>query len=284
MESTQAILDSITNRDLALAFWLVVLLAWSASKPSVRASLRALIEAITRRQILVAFGLAAATAAGISYMLSLAGLWSLSQLKGTLIWFLVACIPSMMDIPKLSEDFGAFRKAALKNFELSVLVDFYINLFHAPLLVELIVLPVATTLTAMLVLAEHKEDLKPAIRPITNALVTIGVLWLMFQTYKLFTSFTEIREINTLRDFALPLLLNLLFLPALVLYAVYAAYDSVFARIKFVVKEPSLRTFTKLALVLRCRLNYMRLHRWFRLAWKTELTDRKKVWQSIGGA
>ena len=154
---------------------------------------------------------------------SLVDLWTLSQLKGTVIWFLVACIPSMMDIPKLSEDFGLFRKVALKNFELSVLVDFYINLFHAPILVEMIVLPVATSLTAMLVVADNKEELKPAVRPITNALATIGLLWFFFQTYKLFTSFTEILELNTLRDFALPLLLNLAFIPALILYAIYAA-------------------------------------------------------------
>ena len=280
----QAIVDSITNRDIALCFWLLVLFAWSISKPAIRGSLASLWNAFARRQILVAFGLAAATTAGLAYLLSIAGLWTLSQLKGTVIWFLVACVPSMMDIPKLSEDFGLFRKAALKNFELSVLVDFYINLFHAPLLVEIIVLPVATTLTAMLVLAENKEELKPAIRPITNALVTIGVLWFLFQTYKLFTSFAELRDLNTIRDFALPLLLNLAFLPVLVLYAVYAAYDSVFARVKYVVKEPSLRPFTRFALLLRCRWNYMRLRRWFRLAWQVELTDRKKIWQSIGGA
>lgn len=280
----QAIVDSITNRDIALCSWLLALLGWCISKLAIRDSLASLWSAFTRLQILVAFGLAAATTAGLAYLLSLAGLWTLSQLKGTVIWFLVACIPSMMDIPKLSEDFGAFRKAALKNFELSVLVDFYINLFHAPLLVELVFLPVATTLTAMLVVAENKEDLKQAIHPITNALVTIGVLWFLFQTYKLFTSFSEIRDLNTIRDFALPLLLNIAFFPALILYAVYAAYDSVFARVQFVVKDPSLRPFTKLTLMLRCRWNYMRLRRWLRLAWQTDLTDRKKIWQSVGGA
>lgn len=280
----QAIVDSFTNRDIALCFWLLVLFVWCISKPAIRGSLASLWDAFARRQILIAFGLAAATTSGLAYLLSRIDLWTLSQLKGTAIWFLVACIPSMMDIPKLSEDFGLFRKAALKNFELSVLVDFYINLFHAPLLVELLVLPIATTLTAMLVVAENKEDLKPAIRPITNALVTIGVLWFLFQTYKLFTSFGEIRDMNTIRDFALPLLLNIAFLPILILYAVYAAYDSVFARVQFVVKDPTLRAFTKFTLLLRCRWNYMRLRRWFRLAWQTDLTDRKKIWQSVGGA
>lgn len=268
---------------MALFFWLSVLLAWSISKPAVRGSLASLWNAFTHRQILMAFGLAAATTAGLAYLLSLVDLWTLSQLKGTVIWFLVACIPSMMDIPKLSEDFGLFRKAALKNFELSVLVDFYVNLFDAPLLVELFLVPVATALTAMLVLAENKEDLKPAARPIKNTLAAIGALWLFFQTYKIFTSFADIRGLNTVRDFTLPPLLNLSFLPVLALYAVYAAYDSVFARIQFVVKEKNLRRYTKIALLLRCRLNYMRLHRWLKMAWKSELTDRRKIWQSISG-
>jgi len=279
-----AALESIDNRDIALLFWLLVLLGWSLSKPAVRKSFGGLLRAITQRRLLVAFGLAAATTALLCYCLSLVGLWGPGQIKGSFFWFIAACIPSMMDIPKLSEDFGLFRKAALKNFELSVLVDFYINLFHAPLLIELIILPVAATLTAMLVLSEKREELKPVHGIVTNVLATIGLCWLAFQTYKLFTSFGDVRNLDTIRDFVLPLALNLAFLPMLALYAVYAAYDSVFARVPFVVKDPSLRSFAKFALVARCGVNYMRVNRWFKSAWHTKLDTRSAVWSSVGGA
>ena len=278
----RAILESIDNRDLALFFWLVVLVTWILAKPDRRRLLRGIWQAATHHQILIAFGLAAATVAALSYLLSLAGLWTFSQLKGSVAWFIAACIPSMMDIPKLSHDFGLFRTAILKNFELSVLVDFYINLFHAPLLVEIILLPIATALTAMIVLAEMKPDLRSAHRPLTNILAAIGISWLIFQTYKLFSSFEEVKNLNTLRDFALPLALNLAFLPVLALYAVYAAYDSVFARVQFLVKEPALRRFAKISLILRCGLNYMRAHRWLKRAWHMDLDSRAGVWRSVG--
>lgn len=279
-----AIVESIDNRDLALCFWLAVLFAWILWKPNLRRPLKAVWDAATNHRILIAFGFAAVTVAALSYLLSLVGLWTLSQLKGSVAWFLVACIPSMMDIPKLSHDFGLFRAAALKNFQLSVLVDFYINLFHAPLIVEIILLPVATALTAMIVLAEIKPELKSAHRPLTTILAAIGICWLVFQTYKLGSSFEEVRNFNTLRDFALPLALNLAFLPVLVLYAVYAAYDSVFARVQFVVKEPKLRRFAKVSLFLRCGLNYMRAHRWLKRAWQVDLHSRAVIWKSVGEA
>jgi hypothetical protein len=277
----QDVINSITNRDLALCFWILVLIAWSFSKAPIRHALFSLLDAFTNRQILMAFGLAAATTAAYSYLFCLFGIWTLSQLKGTAAWFLFACALSMMDISNLSRNSSLFRKVALKNFELSILVDFYINMFHAHFLVELIILPIATTLTAMLVLSEKMEEFKPAISPLKTLLAIVGTMWLLFETYKLFTSFREIMNINTARDFALPLLLNLSFLPALFLFAAYTAYDSVFSRIQFIIKDPSLRTFTKIILLLQCQLNYMRLHEWAKSAWHEELTDREKILQSI---
>jgi hypothetical protein len=279
-----AILNSIDNRDLALCFWLLVLLGWILWKPSFRRSRREFLRALLQRQILVAFGLAALTTALLSYTLSLMGLWTLSQLKGSFVWFIVACIPSIMDVPKLSEDFSLFRKAALKNFQLSVFADFYINLFHAPFLVEVVLLPVATAITAMIVIAERREDLKPAHSILTNTLAFIGLSWAAFQAFKLFTSFNQVLTLDTLRDFILPIALNLAFLPFLVLYAVYAAYDSVFARVRFVVKPPALHRYTKFVLMARCGLNYMRINRWFKRAWHLNLDSRSSIWQSIGGA
>jgi len=190
----------------------------------------------------------------------------------------------MLDIPKLSDDFSLFKRAVLKNFGLSVLADFYLNLFKATLLVELIVIPVAGTLTCMLVLSEKREELKLAHGFIMKILVTVAVCWLVFQTYKLFTSFNEVQSLNTVRDLVLPIALNLSFLPFMVLFAAYAAYESIFVRIRFVVKDPKIRAFTKFALVSRCGLNYMRASRWFRNAWHVELNSRSSVWRSIGKA
>jgi len=279
-----AILASINNRDIAFLFWLLILLGWIFSKAAVRKSFGGFWRAFAQHAILIAFGLAAATTALLCYCLSLAGLWDVSQLKGSVVWFIAACIPSMMDIPKLSEDFGLFRKAALKNFELSILVDFYLNIFQAPMLAEIIIIPVAATLTGMLVLSETRDELKQAHGVVTKSLAFIGISWLAFQTYKLFTSFNEIRNLDTIRDFVLPISLNLAFLPVLALYTVYAAYDSIFARIRFVVKDPRIHRFTKFAILARCGPNYMRAHRWFKSAWHADLNNRSSVWRSIGEA
>lgn len=279
-----AILQSIDNRDIALCLWLLALLGWSLSKPKIRRSLGEFWAALARRQILIAFGIAAATTALLSYGFSLIGLWTLSQFKGSFVWLVAACIPSIMGVPKLSQDFSLFKKAALKNFELSVLVDFYVNLFPGPLLVELILLPVAAALTVMVLIAESRHDLKSAHKLLSNALALVGICWFAFQAYKLVTSYTDVLSLNTARDFVLPLALNISFLPVLALYAVYAAYDSVFARVRFVVKEPALHRYTKMVLVARCGLNYMRLNRWFKRAWHLDLHDRSMIWRSISGA
>lgn len=130
-----AILKSIDARDFAVLFWLGLLLVVVNTKPEVRKSFIGLWRAFTHHKILIAMGLAAVITTLLCYCMSLIGLWGVSQLKGSIVWFVVACIPSMMDVPRLSEDFGLFKKAALKNFELTVLVSFYINLFKGAFLV-----------------------------------------------------------------------------------------------------------------------------------------------------
>lgn len=159
-----AIFKSIDNRDIAVLFWLLILLGGIGLKSELRKSLNHVWRAFTRPKILFAMGLAATATALSCYWLNLLGLWSVGQLKGSVVWFLVACIPSMLDIPKLSDDFSLFKKAALKNFELSVLAGFYLNLFKATLLVELIVIPVVGVLTCMLVLSEIARGTKTGAR------------------------------------------------------------------------------------------------------------------------
>lgn len=277
----EEIFESIDNRDIAVIFWVLLLVGWLSIKPAMRKSLADLWDALTDQKILIAFLLAAAITAFLCYCLKIAGLWTISQLKGTVVWFVAACIPSMMDIPKLSEDFSFFKKAALKSFGLSVFVEFYLNLFKAPLLVELIVVPLVVMLTCMLVLSEGRKDLKQAHGFIVNMLGLFGVVWILFQANKIFTSFSEIKNMKTIRDFTLPIALNLAFLPFLAIYAIYAAYDSIFSRLQFIVKNPDLRRFTMFALILLCSLNYTRAHRWSRRAWHADLNNRSAIWKSI---
>lgn len=136
----------------------------------------------------------------------------------------------------------------------------------------------------MLVLSETREELKHARNLLTKIVAVLGLFWIAFQTYKLFANFDEIRHLNTVRDFALPTALNLSFLPVLALYAAYAAYESIFARVQFVVEDSSIRRFTKFALLSRCGLNYMRARRWCRCALHANLNSRSAVWKSIGRA
>lgn len=123
------ILKSIDARDTAVLLWLGLMLVVVNRKSEVRKAFGGFWRAFTHYKILIAIVFAAAITALLCYCLYVVGIWSVNQLKGCVVWFLAACIPSMMDIPKLSEDFSLFKKAALKNFELSVFVSFYLNLF-----------------------------------------------------------------------------------------------------------------------------------------------------------
>lgn len=108
-----------------------------------------------------------------------------------------------------------------------------------------------------------------------------GVGFLVFETYKTITSFETIANLDTLRDFALPIFYNIAFIPLLWVMSIYEAYESVFVRLKFVVKDKTLHSYTRRKLITCFRTDIGALNTWFREAWSGAFSCRSDIDQSI---
>lgn len=109
----------------------------------------------------------------------------------------------------------------------------------------------------------------------------MGVGFLVFETYKISTSFEAIANLDTLRDFALPIFYNIAFIPFLWAISVYAAYESVFARLNFLIKDKTLHSYTRRKLITCFRTDIGALNSWLREAWSGTFTCRSDVDKSI---
>jgi hypothetical protein len=275
------ILDSIDTRDLATAIWLGVLLVWGLVKPAIREAMGGVIAAATAPAIATFLGLAIAYLVVVTATLQSAELWTLKQLKITVLWFVVAGVPALMSIPEISRNPELLRATVAKNFKLSLLLDFFVNLFKLPFLLELVFVPFMAFVGALLAVAQSKEEYLPVQKLLNGVLAVIGSMTLAFEIYKLLTSFDEIANADTLRDFALPVMYNISFILFLWVVSIYAAYDSVFARLRFVVKDGQLHAYTKRCLVLSFRTDISLLNKWFKNAWTRALTSRSEINESI---
>jgi hypothetical protein len=95
------------------------------------------------------------------------------------------------------------------------------------------------------------------------------------------TNFEAIANANTLRDLAIPIIYNISFIPLIWVMSIYAAYESVFCRLPFVIKDCALHSYAKRRLILGFRTDVSALDAWFKTAWSGALNTRSDILQSI---
>ena len=79
-------MDMFNNREIALAIWITLGIAFAALKPSIRAAFHGVWKAFFRRMILVPFGLMVCYIVLVVLGLHEIGIWNLGQLKNTILW------------------------------------------------------------------------------------------------------------------------------------------------------------------------------------------------------
>ena len=275
------IFNSLDSRELATAIWLAIFSFWCLTKPGIRKNLRSLFSATTARPILASLTLAMSYIAIATVILQSLDMWTIKQLKITVLWYFIAAIPSLMETPEVSKNPASLKNSIATNFKISLILDFFINLFKLPFLAELIFVPFSALLGGLLAVAQLDKKYAPVQKLLNGILVLIGLGFLAYETYKITTSFNEIANMDTLRDFTLPIIYNLTFIPFLWAMAIYAAYDSAFCRLQFLIKDSSLHSYAKWRLIIRFRTDITSLNAWSRSAWSGALTSRSEIHKSI---
>ncbi|WP_146126291.1 hypothetical protein [Burkholderia multivorans] len=272
------ILQSLDSRELASAIWLGIFIVWCLTKPGVREGFGSVLSAATARPIVIAFFLAIAHLVAVTAILCHFDLWTLKQFKITALWLVVAGIPALADTPEISRNPSLLKTAVAKNFKWSLLLDFFIKL---PLLGELIYVPFTALLGGLLAVAQSDDTYAPAHKFLNGVLIVMGLGFLVFESYKVLTSFDTIANLDTLRDFVLPVIYNIAFIPLLWIMSIYIAYESVFVRLRFVIKDETLHSYARRKLITSFRADIGALNAWYKEAWSGAFTSRSDVAQSI---
>ena len=113
----------------------------------------------------------------------------------------------------------------------SVLVEFYLDLFHLPLAGELVLQPVVAVLAMMSVVAGRDEKHRHVGSCIEALLALFAIGLLAFVTVKTVQGWEELDGTSLVTQFALPAWLTIGALPFIFFLAIYAGYESAFLRI-----------------------------------------------------
>ena len=114
------------------------------------------------------FGSAAAYSAGVVYLAWRLGLWHTTAMKETVYWFVGSAVVLVGNATTESpRDPGYFKKLLRHAVRLTIIIDFIVNLYVFPILVEFVLVPVALLFVVLQAMAEATPSTPPSGRSST---------------------------------------------------------------------------------------------------------------------
>lgn len=229
-------LSSFSNREIALFTWLAAVLILLLFKSEMRHSLIKVFKALFAKQILVFFLIILSYSLIIVFILRKTYLWDHTLLKDTLFWFFGGAIVMFLNVTKI-KDLESFKLVVFESLKWTMIIEFLVNLYTFSLLVELIFIPVFIFISLLKYYSELKPEHKTLIKPPTYILNFIGLAVFVFIIYRTALDYKNFFTLITLRNFLVPPILTILFLPLLYLIALFISYESLFVRINHIHKD-----------------------------------------------
>lgn len=275
-----ALNNFLDNREMAIAIWLAVFFVWAISQRSIRESFISVIKALTQKVIFISTLLLVVYVGTMIYFFCFIGLWKLSFLGDTIVWLLGVAFVMFININEFTQD-DHLKKAVLDNLKFAVFLEFVVNLYVFDFWIELILVPCLVVIGVLLGVSTTNPENKPIESCLTKIVTIIGLGFIIFALYNIIFDFQGFASINNLKEFFLPLVLTVGFLPYIYLLALYITYNQIFQRLKHLIKSSSLAKYTKRKTVIAFHLNLKALNKWSRKIVLLEFDSKEDIARAI---
>ncbi len=250
----------IDNRKLASLIWLVIAFLWMLFNNDIRKSLLQVVKAVSHPKALTTLFLCSVYVSLIIFSLEHLGYWHLGMLADSIFWFIGTALVLVVNSNDMV-DSEKFKIKLLQYFSLSIILDFFVNLYSFSFLTEMVILPLITLVFLLFAVANGNIKYK-AVTSLTTVLLTIaGLFYLWRSSIGLYTDLPVINTFGTFENFLLIPILTLLFIPFLYVIVMTMGYGALFSRIQFFFKNDlSLQRSIKWKAVKTCNVNLKRLN------------------------
>ena len=256
------VIDFLNSREDAVLFWVVVaatLALWKV--PDIRPQVILVIRSFLSPKLLVGIWIPASVyVAIVVYLSAAAGLWHASSTKETVYWFAGTALVLAGGATQ-ANDPARFRKLFRRVLEITIFIEFLVNLYVFPLAIELMLIPLLVLFGGMQAVAEFDPRLAPARKVIGFVLSVVGLVIVVHAVTSAVGDLTGLLTWEHLEEFLVPPVLTLVFVPFLLYVALGSAYELVFMRVSIFVRDKRLARRTKWAIVGACGLSLGRIGR-----------------------
>ena len=225
----------LTNREVAALVVLVLLVVFVLARPGradLMSSVREVIASLMAPAILIPLLLYGLWISSAAFVAARIGAWDASLLKTTVLWLVLSGLGLVMRLNDAIERPGFFRSALLRGLGIAALIEFLATLKSFPLGVEIPTQALAVIFAGVAVVAGRQPE-SAAVRKLANGyLIVLGTSALVWSLTHLIGDWSGLDRGGILRELLLPIWLTPVALVFVYGFAVVAAYQALFRRMR----------------------------------------------------
>jgi hypothetical protein len=269
----------LNTRETATLAWVVLALGIAVATPSLRVVVIDGVKIATKPFVAIMLAATTLLAAAITICLASLGYWRASMMPTTVVWFVGTAIVGTFSMGGI----GDLRRLATRTVAFAAVVEFVSNAYTFPLPVELFLVPFVVILVTLTSFADRRPEFAITRAPfkVICAALFIGTLT---PTLVYFVHHVgQLASADQAREFLLPLILTVTFLPYFYLVQMVVAWQTALSMLKSQMQDRlSLLKVARRALIRSCHASLPRIQlfepefRW-RLAAATSEEDIQRT-------
>ena len=229
-----------SNREIASFLWFLILfIPFIFAQKKIRHSMKSLLVAIFDSKIMIVVIFSLFYVIGILFMLSALNFWENSMIKTSVYWFAFTALAILFNYINQKEGKNYFKYLLIQNFKLTLLIEFIVNIHQFSFWSEFIFLAIIGGLSIIMIISKSDPQLIKVSNTISFLFIITGIGLLVLSIIDISKSFSDYANLDELKDFLLPIILSICFIPNAFIFALYVEYESLFTNYKIYIDTRS---------------------------------------------
>ncbi|QMS75522.1 hypothetical protein [Aeromonas veronii] len=275
-------MDVFNNRELASATLMIVMFIWAWRKSNeVKKSIYEFVRSLLQGPIMMTLLTLVIYVLMVVYFLFELQIWNSTQIKNTILWFLFVGVVQLSGTTKIT-DMKTYLKGAISNqIKLIVILEFLVAFHSYGYFTEIILVSVVTLSVVCSIVSGNKIEHKQAKRVFDTITLCIGMFIFLGSMLNIYEKPLTFFNIDTFRDFLIPLVLSVSLLPYIYCFYYFMYYENIFVKFRIYTNDKSLQRYAKIKSLISFHGNVRLMEDWVSYSCIPEFESKESIMQSI---
>ena len=276
-----SITNIFNNREIVSILLLSSFIIWAFSKKDIRKSFFSALALFFKPKIFIVYLLMTFYVLGIIYFLVKIGFWNVNFIKDSIFWYFGVAIVMLMNSNKANENENYFRDIIFDNLKLILILEFIINFYTFPIIIELFFVPFVIIVGILYTFSDFRPQYLAVKKILINILSLIGIILIIHAVYNIVKDISVIGNFETLKSFVYPIIMTLLLLPFIYMFALVMSYELLFTRLEIFNTQYDHLPYAKKKIFLHFKFNLKKLNKFSRSGNIVKIKNKEDVYKVI---